>query len=83
MLSSTTCVGLRYGLHASAFLGSCLPLLSARRERLAVLSPEGFNALFRQRAGSPQLRPLLLHAGTGMLTRFPLASPFGYALGPD
>ena len=27
--------------------------------------------------------PFLAHAGTGILTRFPLASPFGYALGPD
>ena len=35
-------------------------------------------------AFTTQLRHLITtNTGTGILTRFPLTSPFGYALGPD
>ena len=88
MLSSTTCVGLRYGLYiadvSEPFLGSLFASLSPRLRRLSVLSPEGFNVLIRQYADTPKLRPFFtLYTGTGILTSFPLTSPFGYALGPD
>ena len=38
---------------SKAFLGSYFELLSPRPVGLGVLSPEGFNVLFRQHAGSP------------------------------
>jgi hypothetical protein len=40
--------------------------------------------LFRQHADLSLLRrPITINAGTGILTSFPSASPFGYTLGPD
>ena len=42
-----------------------------------------FNVLFRQHAVHPALRPrLTIHAGMGILTHFPSASPVGLSLGP-
>ena len=88
MLSSTTCVGLRYGRHVSevsaAFPGGPYGGLSAQPEGIAVLSPCGFNAVFRNSAPLSQPRPrFTIQAGTGILTRFPSASPHGLSLGPD
>jgi hypothetical protein len=89
MLSSTTCVGLRYGQRApdvsADFPGGPSRGLSARPEGLAVLSPDrsGFNAVFR--LGAPPFRPrprFTARAGTGILTRSPSASPRGLSLGP-
>ena len=87
MLSSTTCVGLRYGRCApdvsAAFPGSRFDALSPLPEGIGVLSPEGFNVEFRLDAASPLLRPrFTARTGAGMLTRFPSASPFGLSLGP-
>ena len=42
-----------------------------------------FNVLFRQHAVPPALRPrFTIHAGMGILTHFPSASPLGLSLGP-
>ena len=48
--------------------------------------PTPFNLVFRHEAGFSLLRyPVTLQCGTGILTRFPSASPpaGGYTLGPD
>ena len=87
MLSSTTCVGLRYGRHvpdvSAAFPGGLSSGLSARPESLAVLSPCGFNVVFRHDAPPFLPRPrVTTRAGTGILTRLPSASPLGLSLGP-
>ncbi len=87
MLSSTTCVGLRYGRHvpdvSAAFPGGLSSGLSARPESLAVLSPYGFNVVFRHDAPPFLPRPrFTTRAGTGILTRLPSASPLGLSLGP-
>ena len=87
MLSSTACVGLRYGRCepdvSAAFPGSTFDTLSTLSEEIAVLSPEGFNVLFRQHAMSPLLRPrFTIHTGVGIFTHLPSASPFGLSLGP-
>ena len=42
-----------------------------------------FNVLFRQYATSPERRHFYSIVGTGILTRLPSDSPFGYSLGPD
>ena len=86
MLSSTTCVGLRYGQHAPDAYWIFLEDCSVHYHR----SPKGlayyrlrFNVLFRQHAVPPALRPhFAVHAGMGILTHFPSASPFGLSLGP-
>jgi hypothetical protein len=86
MLSSTTCVGLRYGQYVPdaywLFLG--VPLVHYHR------SPKGlayyrsrFNVLFRKYATPPSLRPhFAVHTGVGILTHLPSASPLGLSLGP-
>ena len=84
MLIPTTCVGLRYGPHISLFLE--VDTLDYRLGRgLGVLSHAlaWFNAQFRLRAPTSRLRRFRRCAGTGMLTRCPSTSPFGFALGPD
>ncbi len=88
MLSSTTCVGLRYGQHvpdvSAAFPGGTSGGLSAWPEGLAVLSSpyEEFNVVFRHDAPPFLPRPrFTTRAGTGILTRFPSASPHGLSLG--
>ena len=90
MLSSTTCVGLRYGQHVPevsvAFPGGTSSGLSAQPEGLAVLSSryQDFNAVFRHSAPPFLPRPhITTRAGTGILTRFPSASPCGLSLGSD
>ena len=66
-----------------AFPGGSSDGLSAQPEDFAVLSPEGFNVVFRHDAPSRLPRPhLTTRAGTGILTRFPSASPHGLSLGP-
>ena len=89
MLSSTTCVGLRYGRRVpevfAAFPGGTSSGLSARPEGLAVLSSRyrDFNAVFRHSAPPFLPRPrITTRAGTGILTRLPSASPHGLSLGP-
>ena len=42
-----------------------------------------FNVLFRQYAPTPVPRHFYLIAGTGILTRCPSTTPFGFVLGPD
>ena len=68
-----------------------------RSRRIAVLSylsssadlptestPSYFNLVFRLQAVLTRLRhPIAVYIGTGILTRLPSVSPFGYALGPD
>ena len=99
ILSSPTCVGLRYGLRAHVLrsfsrqpassryrLGRGLAVLSALGIARTINpgSPNAFNPLFRQRAGFPLLRPSFdPRGGKGMLTFCPSATPFGCALGPD
>ena len=99
ILSSPTCVGLRYGLRAHVLrsfsrqpassryrLGRGLAVLSALGTARTINpgSPNAFNPLFRQRAGFPLLRPSFdPRGGKGMLTFCPSATPFGCALGPD
>ena len=47
-------------------------------------TPKYFNDLFRQIASLTRLRHhIAVYTGTGILTRFPSASPLGYTLGPD
>ena len=47
-------------------------------------TPTHFNLEFRLEAGRSCLRrPIAVYTGTGILTRLPSASPFGYTLGPD
>ena len=89
MLSTTTCVGLRYGRHvpdvSAAFPGGLSSGLSARPESLAVLSSscKEFNVVFRHDAPPFLPRPrFTTRAGTGILTRLPSASPLGLSLGP-
>ena len=54
------------------------------RTSLRPSAPTPFNALFRQRAAVPLLRPRVApHGSDGMLTVMPSASPLGLALGPD
>ena len=89
MLSSTTCVGLRYGQHipevSAAFPGGMSSGLSTLPEGIAVLSSsyEEFNVVFRHDAPPCLPRPrFTTYAGTGILTRLPSASPHGLSLGP-
>ena len=89
MLSSTTCVGLRYGQHvpevSTAFPGGTSGELSDRSEDLTVLSSscKEFNVVFRHDASPFLPRPrFTTRAGTGILTRLPSASPLGLSLGP-
>ena len=50
----------------------------------AVPIPTPFNVLFRQYAVVSLLRhPIENKGGTGILTRCPSTTPFGFALGPD
>jgi hypothetical protein len=68
MLSSTTCVGLRYGPHGFAFLGSPFT---------ASLRPEArLGALFRQRAAATGLRHFLMPCGCGNVDPLPIGCPF-------
>lgn len=48
-----------------------------------VYYPRRFNVLFRQHAPTPVPRHFYRIAGTGILTRCPSTTPFGFALGPD
>ena len=89
MLSSTTCVGLRYGRHipeaSMAFPGSGYSTLSPQAEAFGVLSPvfTGFNVEIRLDAMLSPLRPhIAVYTGVGILTHFPSASPFDLSLGP-
>ena len=89
MLSSTTCVGLRYERHmpdvSAAFPGGTSSELSTQPESLAVLSFDcsKFNVVFRHDASPFLPRPRFTTcAGTGILTRLPSASPHGLSLGP-
>jgi hypothetical protein len=46
--------------------------------------PTPFNVLFRQNAElSLLLLPIAHYGSTGLLTRCPSATPFGFVLGPD
>ena len=68
---------------------------SRKHAQITITLPEGsvyyppppkageFNELFRQSAYHCILRPLLMRAGTGILTRLPSTTPLGYVLGPD
>ena len=70
-------------IHSSEDLWYCR--VSARCADLPTLRiPTHFNVLFRQYAALTLLRHLIENdASTGMLTRSPSASPFGYTLGSD
>ena len=90
MLSSTTCVGLRYERRmpevSATFPGGTSSGLSAQPGGFAVLSSryQDFNAVFRHSAPPFLPRPrVTTYAGTGILTRLPSASPRGLSLGPD
>ncbi len=108
ILSSPTCVGLRYGylIHSlEDFLGSRHQPLRPRRslgspsllgvmfQRICLPEPPtSLDLDFQHQAGSvlasyvpPSVwskRPCEF-GSTGILTRYPSASPFGYALGAD
>lgn len=89
MLSSTTCVGLRYGRRVPDARGLFLEVGRARYP----LSPKEsryYPALARgSTPNSVSARrlpafvpPFAARAGAGMLTRLPSASPLGLSLGP-
>ena len=96
ILSSSTCVGLRYGYHANDSGFSWQPvrplryLFSLPVTALActpvfpgVRLPR-FGRAFHSRLGLPFCVPtVLLHGSTGISTCCPSATPFGLALGPD
>src|SRR5690554_2409149 len=84
ILIPTTCVGLGYGLPRSLFLeidiqdyhlGRSLGVLSGRYRSIQRTIPS-----VRTQFSPPSL---LARAGTGILTRCPSTTPFGFALGPD
>ena len=63
---------------------SVLSCLSSSADLPTLSTPNHFNELFRQFAILTFLRhPIAVYTGTGILTRFPSASPLGYTLGPD
>ena len=86
MLSSTTCVGLRYGLYIPDAYGLFLEVTLAhyhREPKPLVYYRLRFNVEFRLDAMPPLLRPpFAVYTGVGILTHFPSASPFGLSLGP-
>ena len=101
IVSSPTCVGLRYGHHMSsleAFLGS-VGSTSLRDFSLHITSrrytgkgiclsppPTGLYRDVQHPDGLPSCVPPSLkrsHGGTGILTCFPSATPFGLTLGTD
>ena len=97
ILSSSTCVGLRYGLMQSYSGFSRQPSLCASlllgSLPVAPSPPAGdlppalllrLNRSFHSRLAFSGCVPAVLSAsGTGISTRFPSATPLGLALGPD
>ena len=95
ILSSSTCVGLRYGygLHNSGFsrrIFRKLPTIQSPRH--ARLSPEGFASPAGSRLHrfshsrlflSIRVPTFLTNRSTGISTSCPSTTPFGLALGPD
>ena len=97
ILSSSTCVGLRYGHHENNSGFSCLPahadsLLLVRSDSyggfppadLPTGRPPYLHRCFLHRPALTRSVPtVLFHGGTGISTCYPSTTPFGLALGPD
>ena len=74
MLSSTTCVGLRYGLHSFAFLGSKFTTSLRPKARLKVL--------FRQHLAATLLRHFLVLCKYRNIKLLSISFPFRVRLRP-
>ena len=74
MLSSTTCVGLRYGLYNFAFLGSKLTTSLRPKTRL--------NVLFRQHVAATSLRHFLVLYKYRNIKLLSISFPFRVRLRP-
>ena len=97
ILSSSTCVGLRYGHHENNSGFSRLPahadsLLLVRSDSygrsypadLPTGRPSYLHRYFLHRPALTRSVPtVLFHGGTGISTCYPSTTPFGLALGPD
>ncbi len=97
ILSSSTCVGLRYGHHESYSGFSRLPahvnsLLLVRSDSYTGFPPGDLppglpvylHRYFLHRLTLTRSVPtVLFHGGTGISTCYPSTTPFGLALGPD